>query len=155
MQGQTGTTILDNQRQHSLRKNMADAERCLWNVLRNRQTGCKFRRQHPFENYILDFVCLEQRPVIEVDGGQHASNTEYDKKRTEFLQRAGFQVLRLWNNEVLTHLDSVKEHIWQFLESRQLQTHPPPSLPLERGGTISSNPVLMPLEGEGIDSISS
>jgi very-short-patch-repair endonuclease len=140
MQGQTSTSVLDNQLQRSLRKNMTDAERCLWNVLRNRQMGCKFRRQHPFENYILDFVCLEQRLVIEVDGGQDASNTEYDQKRTELLQRTGFQVLRLWNNDVLARLDSVKEHIWQVLQTRQLLTHPPPG---------------PPLEGEGIDGISS
>jgi very-short-patch-repair endonuclease len=131
MHGQTNTKILDNQLQRSLRKNMTDAERCLWNALRNRQMGCKFRRQHPFENYILDFVCLEQRLVIEIDGGQHASNTEYDKKRTELLQRAGFQVLRLWNNDVLARIDAVKEHIWQILQTRQQLTHPLPGPPLE------------------------
>jgi very-short-patch-repair endonuclease len=149
MQGQTSAKIINNQLQRALRKNMTDAERRLWSVLRNNQMGCKFRRQHPFENFILDFVCLEQRLVIEVDGGQHASATEYDQTRTELLQQAGFQVLRFWNNDVLARLDSVKEHVWQILQSRQLQTHPPPNLPLERGGTISSKPALLPLEGEG------
>jgi very-short-patch-repair endonuclease len=65
---------------------------------------------------------------------------EYDKKRTELLQRAGFQVLRFWNNDVLARLDSVKENIWQFLQSHQLQTHPHPD---------------PPLEGEGLNGISS
>src|SRR5512133_2357317 len=90
MLGQTHKNIVNTQLQRTLRNNMTDAERRLWHVLRNRQMGCKFQRQHAFENYILDFVCLEHMLVIEVDGGQHASATEYDNKRTELLQRASF-----------------------------------------------------------------
>ena len=132
MQGQTSSKILDNRLQRSLRKHMTDAERCLWSVLRYGQMGCKFRRQHPFESYILDFVCLEQRLVIEVDGGQHTSDMAYDAERTALLQRAGFRVLRFWNNDVLTGLDSVKEQIWIVLQ--KLQTHPLPGPPLEGEG---------------------
>jgi len=56
-----------------LRKNMTEAERALWKHLRLRQLkGCKFRRQQPLGKYIVDFVCLEKRLVVEVDGGQHA-----------------------------------------------------------------------------------
>ena len=68
---------------------MTDAEQALWKVLRGRQfSGHKFRRQHPFGDYILDFVCLSIMLVIEVDGGQHSTQTEYDETRTKLLQTA-------------------------------------------------------------------
>lgn len=117
MQGQTSKFILDNHLQRKLRKTMTDTEKQLWNVLRNRQVeGCKFRRQHPFEGYILDFVCLEKKLVIEIDGGQHAEQVDYDDCRTQQLITAGFSVLRFWNNEVLCQLDGVKEKIWLELQ---------------------------------------
>ncbi len=112
---------------------MPDAEQALWRVLRGRQVSdLKFRRQHPFRDYILDFVCLENKLVIEVDGGQHGQQEEYDKNRTQELQAAGFHVLRFWNNEVLQEIESVKEKIW--LAVQELRPHPPLGLPLERGG---------------------
>jgi very-short-patch-repair endonuclease len=113
MIGQTNKGILTNQLQRTLRKNMTDAEKALWHILRGRQiSGLKFRRQHPFADYILDFVCLEKKLVLEVDGGQHDEQTEYDEFRTQQLQAAGFHVLRFWNNEVLQDIDAVKEQIW-------------------------------------------
>jgi very-short-patch-repair endonuclease len=90
-----------------LRKAMTDAKRRLWQRLRGEQLGVKFRRQHPFENYILDFVCLDLSLVIEVDGSQHAEDKQYDDQRTERLIAAGFRVLRFWNNEVLNETDAV------------------------------------------------
>ena len=90
-----------------LRKTLTDAERKLWQHLRAEQLGVKFRRQHPFQGYILDFVCLERRLVIEVDGAQHADAAVQDAVRTEVLARAGFRVLRFWNNEVLLQTDAV------------------------------------------------
>ena len=112
---------------------MSDAEQVLWNFLRSRQVaGLKFRRQHPFGNYILDFVCLEKKLVIEVDGGQHGQQAVYDESRTQALQAAGFCVLRFWNNEVLKEIESVKEKIGLVVQG--LQSHPPPNLPLEGGG---------------------
>ncbi len=112
---------------------MSDAEQALWHLLRCRQiSGLKFRRQHPFGDYILDFVCLENKLVIEVDGGQHEQQAWYDENRTQELQAAGFRVLRFWNNEVLREIESVKEKIW--LVAQELQSHPPPNLPLEGGG---------------------
>lgn len=112
---------------------MPDAEQALWHLLRRRQiSGVKFRRQHPFGDYILDFVCLENRLVIEVDGGQHVRQAEYDKNRTQKLQAAGFRVIRFWDTEVLKEIESVRERIW--LVVRELQSHPPSSLPLEGGG---------------------
>lgn len=116
---------------------MSDAEQVLWHHLRCRQIlGLKFRRQHPFGDYILDFVCLENRLVIEVDGGQHGEQAEDDDNRTQKLQEAGFRVLRFWNNEVLKDIESVKEKIWLVIQD--LQSHPPPNLPLEGGGITRS-----------------
>jgi len=115
--------------------------------------GQKFRRQHPFGDYILDFVCLENRLVIEIDGGQHVGQTEYEGNRTQKLQSAGFHVIRFWDNEVLKEIESVREKIW--LVVRELQSHPPPSLPLEGGGVNKVGPrkggrVKLPLmEGRG------
>jgi adenine-specific DNA-methyltransferase len=131
--GQTNKKIRSGELQRALRNNMSDAEQALWRLLRGRQiSGLKFRRQHPFGDYILDFVCLENRLVIEVDGGQHGEQRVYDENRTQKLQEAGFCVLRFWNNEVLKEMESVREKIWLVVQ--ELQSHPPPSLPLEEGG---------------------
>jgi len=117
LKGQTNERLLQNKTQRKLRRNMTDAELRLWRYLKGRQmSGYKFRRQHPFENYILDFVCLDKMLVIEVDGGQHALNTTADKIRTKKLGAAGFRVLRFWNDEVLGNIDAVKEAIWRALE---------------------------------------
>lgn len=114
---------------------MTDTERTLWKVLRSRQcAGLKFRRQHPFGDYILDFVCLSCKLVIEVDGGQHCSQTEYDEIRTSRLQSAGFVVLRFWNNEVIEEVEAVKEKIWMNIQERLPHPHPHPDLPPEGEG---------------------
>lgn len=82
-----------------LRKSMTDAERKLWRGLRLRQMhGHKFRRQFPLGCYIVDFVCLEARLIIEVDGGQHADEEYGDAKRDAWLTEQNFRVLRYWNN---------------------------------------------------------
>jgi very-short-patch-repair endonuclease len=131
--GQTNKKVRSDKLQGALRNNMSDAEQVLWHLLRGRQiSGLKFRRQHPFGDFILDFVCLENKLVIEVDGGQHGQQSGYDENRTQKLQAAGFRVLRFWNNEVLQEIESVKEKIW--LAVQELQSHPPPNLPLEGGG---------------------
>ena len=133
MIGQTNEKILSKKLQRTLRTNMTDAEQALWKVLRGRQfSGHKFRRQHPFGDYILDFVCLEHKLIIEVDGGQHGRQAEYDDARSRRLQSSGFQVLRFWNNEVIAELEAVKEKIWMTLQ--ELQPHPLPDHPLEREG---------------------
>jgi very-short-patch-repair endonuclease len=131
--GQTNKKIHTGKLQRALRNNMPDAEQVLWHHLRGRQiSGLKFRRQHPFGDYILDFVCLENKLVIEVDGKQHGQQVGYDKNRTHELQMAGFRVLRFWDNEVLKEMESVKEKIWMVVQ--ELQSHPLPDLPLEGGG---------------------
>lgn len=111
MKGQTNRSITDHHVQRKLRKNMTDAESHLWQRLRGRQlAGCKFCRQHPFLDYVLHFVCLEKRLIVEVDGGQHL-DSDQGRTRDRRLQDAGFQVLRFWNNEVLQELDAVVEVI--------------------------------------------
>lgn len=108
-----------------LRREQTEAERILWARLRNRQLlGWKFRRQYPIGNYIVDFYCPELGLVIELDGGQHASRTDEDKKRTELLTGQGYQVLRFWNNEVLRDTNGVLEVI---LEALKETPSPPPS----------------------------
>ena len=94
-----------------LRNRPTEAEKLLWKHLRLRQVeGLKFRRQQPIDNYIVDFVCFEKRLVIEVDGGQHATQ-EKDALRDQYLQQQGFNVLRFWNNEVLQNINGVIEVI--------------------------------------------
>ena len=113
-------------RSRHLRREMTVAEQRLWKGLRQRQMqNYKFRRQHPYVNYVLDFVCLEARLVIEVDGGQHQERVDYDIKRTLWLEQQGFRVLRFWNNEVMNNLEEVLDVIWRTLNIR-IQ---PPSQP--------------------------
>jgi len=106
-----------------LRKSLTDAEQKLWQRLRGRQLGAKFRRQHPFENFVLDFVCLERKLIIEVDGSQHSDNVRYDEMRSARLA-AGFKALRFWNNEVLNETDSVVQAIWDALNPSPPQPSP-------------------------------
>lgn len=94
-----------------LRKNSTDTEKYLWKYLRGKQLeGFKFRRQHPFGRYIVDFINLERKIIIEVDGGQHLENKK-DKLRDKWLKEQGYEVLRFWDNEVLTNIKSVLEVI--------------------------------------------
>ena len=94
----------------ALRKNQTDVERLLWKHLRNRQLyGYKFRRQLPIEPFIADFACLELKLVIELDGGQHANQINYDNQRSLLLEQRGFKVIRFWNNEVIENTAGVLE----------------------------------------------
>jgi very-short-patch-repair endonuclease/DNA-binding MarR family transcriptional regulator len=105
---------LSTTRARDLRKSGTKAERALWAQLRDRQLhGHKFRRQQPIGPYIVDFLCLEQKLVVEVDGGQHVP--EVDERRTAFLEGAGYRVLRFWNAEVLDSMDGVLQTIGEHL----------------------------------------
>jgi len=108
---------------------MTDAERLLWRHLRLRQiSGYKFRRQQPIGRYIVDFVCFEKKLIIEVNGGQHADQLAYDAKRSAWLEKEGFHILRFWDNQVLNETDGVKEIINDALGSPSCPPHlnPPP-----------------------------
>jgi len=84
------------ERARELRKNQTDVEWKLWSRLRNRQLGgYKFRRQFAVGRYIVDFVCLERRIAIQLDGGQHSEQEGYDQLRTKFLTSEGFEVLEV------------------------------------------------------------
>jgi very-short-patch-repair endonuclease len=103
-------------RARSLRKKWTDTELRLWQLVRNRGVGQhKFRRQHPVGPYVADFVCLEQKLIIEVDGSQHADQTKHDAARTAYLEAQGFRVLRFWDNEILLQTDSVMQVIFDAL----------------------------------------
>ncbi len=105
-------------RARRLRRDSTDAERALWSMLRNRQLdGHKFRRQTPIAHYIVDFVCVEQRLIIEVDGGQHQDRANDDDERTRILEAEGYRVLRFWNNEVLTDLEATATAILIEIEN--------------------------------------
>ena len=125
-----GYSAKGRNRARLLRKSFTDAELRMWQLLRNRNLQrFKFRRQHPIGPYIADFVCLEQRIVIEVDGSQHAQQAKYDSERAVYLEAAGYRVLRFWDNDVLAHADSVMQSIYNTLSS---SPHPDP-LPANAG----------------------
>src|SRR6266487_2798705 len=109
-------------RARELRTNMTPAERFVWDRLRFRQIGgFKFRRQHPLGPFIVDFVCLERKLVLELDGGQHATPTEEDTRRTAWLNERGYRVYRLWNHEAFTDWDNAAERIWQLLTETEVE----------------------------------
>lgn len=104
-------------RAKKLRQNMSEAETRLWHHLRaGRLNGYKFRRQQPMGNYIVDFVCVTPKLIIEADGGQHAEQAEYDQARSLYLNGLGFTVLRFWNDEILRQTDDVLAEILRVLQ---------------------------------------
>jgi very-short-patch-repair endonuclease len=95
-----------------LRRNSTQAEQKLWALLRNRKLERhKFRRQQPLGSYVVDFVCFEQRLIVEADGGQHNEQIAADTERTRWLEMQGFRVLRFWNNDVLSNPEGVFDSI--------------------------------------------
>ena len=103
-----------------LRKNMTPAEAKLWSYLKNRQfENRKFRRQHSFGNYILDFYCPEERLAIELDGEVHNSEEAQirDGERDLFLQYFGVQVLRFENKLVFQNPEALLEAIKSSFDS--------------------------------------
>ena len=108
-------SLLDNAK--TLRHNLTDAEKKLWYHLRaHRFMGRKFKRQKPIGRYVVDFVCLEKKLIIELDGGQHAENLEYDQARDAWLHSQGYTVLRFWNNEMMDEMEGVLERIRLAIE---------------------------------------
>ena len=112
-----------------LRSRQTEAEQRLWYHLRaHRFMGLKFKRQKPLGHYIVDFICHECRLVVEVDGGQHTVQTDYDHQRDAWLRERGYRVLRFWNHEVMQELDGVLERI------RLAALAPSPPAPLPPAG---------------------
>jgi very-short-patch-repair endonuclease len=136
------TVVLERARE--LRKRTTDAERLLWQLLRNRQiVGAKFRRQHPIPPYILDFYCHEHRLAVEIDGGQHNQplGIKRDRRRTEFLEQQGIRVLRFWNHEVLSETEAVLQVIYDAIVGSVPHAEPhhcPHPNPLPEGEGIVS-----------------
>jgi len=119
----------------SLRKRSTDVEQHLWSHLRaGRFEGIKFRRQHPVGQYIVDFVCLERKLIIELDGGQHALPDEArkDRQRDAWLEKEGYTVVRFWDNEVLMKKNGILDAIRE-----RLNRTPSPQSPPLKGGEVS------------------
>ncbi len=102
-----------------LRRNQTEAERLLWSRLRNRRlSGWKFKRQVPIGPYIADFVCVDAWLIVELDGGHHNRDSvaERDRRRTADLGGRHYLVVRFWNHEVTTQLDSVCDTILNLVQ---------------------------------------
>jgi very-short-patch-repair endonuclease len=116
-----------------LRHQSTDAERMLWKYLRaHRMAGYKFRRQVVIEPYIVDFVCMEARLIVEADGGQHLEQVEDDLKRSVLLESLGYKIVRFWNHEILCDIHVVLERIHSYL----IEAPSPQPSPGGRGGNI-------------------
>ena len=100
-----------------LRLDQTDPERRLWSRLRGRQLeGFKFRRQHPIGPFLAEFFCPEGKLIVELDGSQHADQSERDESRTRFIRDEGYAVLRIWNHEVSSDIDAVLQRIADAVE---------------------------------------
>ena len=118
----------------ALRHNQTDTERELWHLLRGRElAGFKFRRQVPLGEFVADFVCLSERLIVELDGGQHLGRADHDARRTAWLEAHNFRVLRFWKNDVLEQ----REAVLQTILSSLVTPHPNPLPQGERGQSPS------------------
>jgi len=130
------TSLLATARE--LRAASTDAERRLWYYLRDRRlSGYRFRRQAPIGRFVVDFVCVRARLIVELDGGQHADHLLEDLERTQWLARSGYRVIRFWNHEVLQRTEAVLESILEALI--QACPHPDP-LPQAGEGELREAP---------------
>jgi very-short-patch-repair endonuclease len=103
-----------------LRRNMTDAERKLWSILRNRKlTHMKFRRQVPIGPYVADFLCYEARLIVEADGGQHA-DAAHDAERDAWPASQGFHVLRFWNSDIFGNPEGVMTRLAERAPQQEL-----------------------------------
>lgn len=110
------------QRAKAMRQEMSEAEAKLWQHLRaGRLNGHKFRRQQPMGNYIVDFMCVTPKLIVEADGGQHTEQAAYDHARTAYLNSLGFTVLRFWNHEILQQTNDVLAEILRVLQELEKQ----------------------------------
>lgn len=128
----------------TLRANLTDAETLLWRKLRRGHLGLPFRRQHPVGRYVLDFYCAPAKLAIELDGGQHgeAHHMARDRRRDAFLLTRGIATVRIWNNDVMSNVDGVLQHIRQVLTARMTPSRREDraDLPLSGGGEGTPTP---------------
>lgn len=128
-------------RARELRHKQTWAEKKLWRLLRDRRfAGYKFRRQHPFGKYYLDFYCAEARLVLETDGGGHGFPTHqaHDAERDTFLCASGLLIKRIWNRRLLTETEWIKQDLWRLLQERA--PHPENAQPERRVTSRVLNP---------------
>ena len=121
---------------------MTPAETLLWRYLKaNRIDGLGFRRQTPIRNYIVDFVCMSAKLIIELDGESHDfdERQKADQNRDAFFVSEGFQVLRFTNGQVMSNLEGVVEVIRQIAASRASGLPPSLTLPHKGGGNGESS----------------
>ena len=114
-------TKADIARARRLRTKSTWAEKTLWRMLRGeRFSGYKFRRQHPFSGYTLDFYCAEARLVLETDGGGHGHpvKQKQDAERDAFLAKHGLLVKRIWNSQLRWEPQVVRDNLWLLLQER-------------------------------------
>ncbi|MFN9466016.1 MAG: endonuclease domain-containing protein [Pseudanabaena sp.] len=106
-------------RRQALRSNMTEPEEKLWQILRGKQMGVKFRRQHGIGHYIADFYCPELKLVIEVDGDSHrsADAQAYDTVRHDFMVSLGIITLRFTNDEVMHNIEGIHQHLTKYLNT--------------------------------------
>ena len=107
-------------RRKNLRNNATSAEQKLWDELKHKKTGYKFRRQYSVNNYILDFYCVELKLCIELDGDSHngVEAVDYDLARDKYLESVGIETLRFFNEEVFDDINKVLERIRKHLPVR-------------------------------------
>ena len=120
-------------RARALRSKPTDAEALLWSRLRGNQLlDLKFRRQRPIGPYFADFVCMQVRLVIELDGGQHADAEaqRHDAERSRFMSDLGYQTLRFWNHDMLLDTDAVMARIWHVASALLATDSAPASTPI-------------------------
>jgi very-short-patch-repair endonuclease len=105
-------------RAKELRRDQTDAEKRIWEKIRNSHLGMKFRRQAPVGPYVADFLCNDLKLVVEIDGGQHAESKK-DEIRTKYLQGLGYHVVRFWNDEVMDNIEGVVDTLASVIEDRK------------------------------------
>lgn len=106
----------------ALRRNQTPAESKLWQALRNRKlNGMKWRRQANIDKFIADFLCVEHRVIIELDGGIHDNQHEYDRLRTEVIGDHDYKVIRFKNEEIISGLSEVLQRILALTSRPPLQ----------------------------------
>ena len=134
------TPARDLARARAARAAMTEAETRLWNRLRDhRLNGWKFKRQTPLGGVRPDFTCAKAGLIVEVDGSQHADDAPQDARRTAFLGRQGYRVLRVWNNDVLARMDAVLEAILaELTDPHPAQASPESTLSPEGEGKADS-----------------